>query len=205
MGVDTHDCTKCRKPCDLQSPPEKLASTPCKNKVLCGDFCEGRCRCLGCTEPMTYSCDCRKSSPEKCGCVSQNSSKPESVSRNGKNETQKCGCEGEEKPRQCKKCKWDLSICVSPQCCPHPIDWYYHKGMSSITCRMCNATVMNPEYKEGQESWTQQVLRLEAERDKYQRVLEFLLYQSGHKDGNIGEAEMKLIEKTLYPSLPPAL
>lgn len=41
---------------------------------------------------------------------------------------------------------------------------------------------------------------LEGERDKYKRVLEFLLYQSGHKDGNIGEAEMKLIEKALSPN-----
>lgn len=35
------------------------------------------------------------------------------------------------------------------------------------------------------------------QNDKYKRTLEYLLYQSGHKDGNIGEAEMKLIEKAL--------
>ena len=44
--------------------------------------------------------------------------------------------------------------------------------------------------------------KLEAENQRYKRVLEYLLYQSGHKDGNIGEAEMKLIEKTLQPPPP---
>ena len=38
------------------------------------------------------------------------------------------------------------------------------------------------------------------EMKNYKSVLLYLLYQSGHKDGTIGEAEMALIEKTL--SLP---
>lgn len=39
------------------------SETPCKNKVLCGDFCTGKCQCLGCTEPMTYCCDCKDKKP----------------------------------------------------------------------------------------------------------------------------------------------
>ena len=38
---------------------------------------------------------------------------------------------------------------------------------------------------------------LEEKKDKYKRTLEYLLHQSGEKDGNIGEYEMKLIEKCL--------
>ncbi len=79
-------CSSCNKPCDLSAergdklsrssqddvlPSPLLSSkspssseTPCKNKTLCGDFCVGKCQCLGCTEPMTYKCDCRDPSSE---------------------------------------------------------------------------------------------------------------------------------------------
>lgn len=45
------------------------------------------------------------------------------------------------------------------------------------------------------------LLRLYEDNGRYLRTLEYLLYQSGHKDGNIGEYEMKLIQKVLPPTL----
>lgn len=45
----------------------------------------------------------------------------------------------------CEKCRWD-KVCVSPTCCPHPIEWHYYKGQSSKTCLMCGGTVLNPDF-----------------------------------------------------------
>lgn len=67
-----------------------------------------------------------------------------------------------EKAKQCEKCGTD-KICVSFQCCPHPIDWYDKRGLFSVTCRMCGGTVLNPDYEKGQKTWTERVLELEAE------------------------------------------
>lgn len=44
-----------------------------------------------------------------------------------------------------------------------------------------------------------EIIRKKA--SKYEGVLQYLLHQSGHKDGTIGEAEMALIEKALSPRL----
>lgn len=38
------------------SNPNLAPSTPCQSKSFCGDFCVGRCVCLGCMEPWTYAC-----------------------------------------------------------------------------------------------------------------------------------------------------